>query len=459
MAAQGLPPSEKEPRLYGSLTAIIIRLISLAALDAFALWFLYELVSDEVWFLAITIVVVTLAINVVFLNDRLYPFRWFSPGLALMILMVAYPTLFTIYTAFTNYSTGNLLTENRAIERIEEKPEYRYLPEGQQAYHWLRSSYRNPEGDYLLWLVGYQDGRVLVAREGEELRSPTPEESGLEGVTFNPAGDIPLELAGHEYLAPSEAATELADTKYLMFGEPIGVVQVAAIDDETQAEGYVYDPAQALLADYSRRGQRSPAILYRDIEDQSYALWIADEEPMLAPEGVPLSAADLQAGFDCCQLPRLPTVEAAAVTVTPPDMIGEYEKLSIGTITREGLTQELPQIRFGETDDPLYVNANANDQAGRFRQLYSYDEERGVMVNRVTEDIYEPVEGTFTLQRTLQEGEETPVELSPGYYTVIGLDNFDRLITDERLRDPFVRIFLWTFAHAFLAVFLTFSLG
>ena len=44
--------------------------------------------------LAIVIAAVTIWINFIFLNEKYYPLRWISPGLALMIVMVLYPIIF-----------------------------------------------------------------------------------------------------------------------------------------------------------------------------------------------------------------------------------------------------------------------------------------------------------------------------------------------------------------------------
>jgi maltose/maltodextrin transport system permease protein len=46
-----------------------------------------------------------------------------------------------------------------------------------------------------------------------------------------------------------------------------------------------------------------------------------------------------------------------------------------------------------------------------------------------------------------------------GFRTFTGFDNYIRIFTDSRIRGPFFKIFLWTFAFSALSVFLTFSLG
>lgn len=46
-----------------------------------------------------------------------------------------------------------------------------------------------------------------------------------------------------------------------------------------------------------------------------------------------------------------------------------------------------------------------------------------------------------------------------GWKQVIGLDNYADIFTNERIREPFVRVLLWNIAFAFLSVVMTFALG
>ncbi|MCC6799994.1 MAG: ABC transporter permease subunit, partial [Anaerolineae bacterium] len=143
-----------------------------------------------------------------------------------------------------------------------------------------------------------------------------------------------------------------------------------------------------------------------------------------------------------------------------PQTIGGYRILS--NRERTALTQTLPTLTFGEADDPFYIDPFSASRAGRFRSRYVYDEKQNTFVDQDTGALYRAINGTFTLVRNSVSAdviEDLPTTLSPGYYKIIGFDHFKRLFTDQRLRGPFVRIFLWTIAHAFLAVVTTFSLG
>ncbi len=50
-------------------------------------------------------------------------------------------------------------------------------------------------------------------------------------------------------------------------------------------------------------------------------------------------------------------------------------------------------------------------------------------------------------------------ELEPGWVTGVGLQNFDKVIHDKTVRQPFLRVFAWTMVYAAGSVFLTFALG
>ena len=50
-------------------------------------------------------------------------------------------------------------------------------------------------------------------------------------------------------------------------------------------------------------------------------------------------------------------------------------------------------------------------------------------------------------------------ELEPGWKTRVGFANFSSIVNDPLVRDPFVRVFIWTFFFAFSCVFLSFALG
>jgi len=410
----------------GSIVVSLLRLGGLAILDAFALWFCYQLFGDGNAFLAITIAIVTVGLNIVFLFERFYPFRWLSPGLALIIIMVIYPTMITVYYAFTNYSTGNLLTRPLAIERIQEKAEYRFLPEGEQYYD--MTAFRNMDGEYLLWLVGRDNGEIFTTREGDEVVSLSEEQSGLAGIEILESEEMPsISIEGFNYVS-SESVPELfLDQASIELPAPIGIVEITSFtpDDEFE-EGYRFDPEQRIFGDFNGRRPTIYDAQIFESDNGLLAYWLVEDDG----DATILIRPDQPVAIDGL-----------------PYAIDGYTQLE----SRDRITagQELPTRSFGTEDNPMYVDPFSAGRAGRFRQQFVYDADRDVMIDQLNGAEYEPVEGTFTLiEGTANpEAEEVLEELTPGYFVPIGFDNFARLFNDERLRGPFATIFIWTIVH------------
>ncbi len=150
----------------GSLSGILFRIIALGFIDAFAVWFLINLIDNQAWLLVFFVAVITLGINAFFLSDKLYAYRWFAPGLTLMLLMIVYPTVFTIYAAFTNYRDGNLLTTSQLRDRLD--PEL-YLPEDAATYSWTAFKTTSTPEKFALWLIPTEgvEGEPMLAEQGK----------------------------------------------------------------------------------------------------------------------------------------------------------------------------------------------------------------------------------------------------------------------------------------------------
>jgi arabinogalactan oligomer/maltooligosaccharide transport system permease protein len=54
---------------------------------------------------------------------------------------------------------------------------------------------------------------------------------------------------------------------------------------------------------------------------------------------------------------------------------------------------------------------------------------------------------------------DAKAELEPGWKTGVGFHNFGRILHDPTIREPFFRVFIWTFAFAILTVVISFAIG
>lgn len=220
-----------------------LRLLGLAIVDAFALTLLYLLIRDGVWPLVAAVVAMTLVVNVVNLVPRLYPLRWMSPAFAIIILMVLYPLIFTVYTAFTNYSDGHLLTKQQTINRLGQD---RYLPEGGLTYGW--TAFRAPDDTIALWLTN-EEGEAFFAVPGLPLEAATPGE-GIYGAADEDG--IPESIEGYERLGTRDILPILdSQLAVLEFGEPPNTIKISSLREAAQLQPrYVYDPDQDAMVDH-----------------------------------------------------------------------------------------------------------------------------------------------------------------------------------------------------------------
>jgi ABC-type sugar transport system permease subunit len=89
-------------------------------------------------------------------------------------------------------------------------------------------------------------------------------------------------------------------------------------------------------------------------------------------------------------------------------------------------------------------------------QRYVYDEEADTLIDTVENRVCSPGELVATKGNFVCDDGEV---LVPGWVAFIGSKNYNTVATNELIRQPFLRVFLWNFVFAFLSVLTTFALG
>lgn len=233
----------KEPLAPTSRNVLgyLLRLAGLAVVDAFGLWLLYLLIRDGVWPLAIPIAVIIFIVNLFNLSDRFFPVRWQVPALSIIVLIIVFPIAFTVYSSFTNYSEGHILSKTQTIEVLTRRT---YLPEGGLTYSW--AAYRNSAGEYALWLTD-ESGATFWARPGQPI-----EEISTEDATVGEIGDdgYPATVGDYSRVAGAALFQSLEELNGLQFGEPPDAVQIQNTRQAAPLQPrFVYDPEQDTITD------------------------------------------------------------------------------------------------------------------------------------------------------------------------------------------------------------------
>src|SRR5690606_1402126 len=149
-------------------------------------------VSNRSYAVAALATVVLVLVNWAYLNPRAQASRWLTPGLALMLVFVVYPVLYTAYLSFTNYQTGNLLDRGQAIERLERVP----IRTGEIGAPLQMAVYRNAADELALLVAGEGvDPYIGTPRTASDEAIPDPEPiADLSGETID-FGSPPPEIA------------------------------------------------------------------------------------------------------------------------------------------------------------------------------------------------------------------------------------------------------------------------
>ena len=110
------------------------------------------------------------------------------------------------------------------------------------------------------------------------------------------------------------------------------------------------------------------------------------------------------------------------------------------------------RVYVSDAPDSYFIMTPDASQAVTFGPRLDYDEANDTMT-RVEDGkvFFDAGEGIYQSA----DGEE----LAPGWRVVVGFDNFTRAVTEPGIREPLIRVTLWTFAFAIISVLSTFALG
>jgi arabinogalactan oligomer/maltooligosaccharide transport system permease protein len=99
-----------------------------------------------------------------------------------------------------------------------------------------------------------------------------------------------------------------------------------------------------------------------------------------------------------------------------------------------------------------FVRAEGLSAAVELQPTLRYDAVNDTFVNVETGVVFsDDGEGSYAAP--------TGETLEPGWRTHVGFQNFNTVLTDPLVRDPFLRVFVWTFAYASLSVLIQFAIG
>lgn len=235
---------------YTSLRTLIFKIVVLAIVDVFALQLAITLGQRISPILGIGIGVFTIILNIVFMDDRLYPWRWVTPALAGMFLLVVYPMAYSVTIAFTNRGEGHVLSKEQVLAGWQK--EFYSPPDSvtYQTYIFARPVADPQPADFRFWLVD-RDGKTFVG---------DPTKTGLQEVASTDTSygerdqkNVPKALGEFHRIPPQQFIQRLQG---LTLENPPNEVKLTklllleqAFEAQLQQHRYVYDEAANTVTD------------------------------------------------------------------------------------------------------------------------------------------------------------------------------------------------------------------
>lgn len=129
--------------------------------------------------------------------------------------------------------------------------------------------------------------------------------------------------------------------------------------------------------------------------------------------------------------------------------VQDYEVLGLAQVSP--IQEDFTELEVPAGDNKLIKLTRGVSGASLVSPSLTYDGDTGTLTDTVTGVVYEQVEGNFVAP----DGET----ITPGWRAIIGFDNFTKVLTNDSIRGPFIRVFIWTFVFAIGSVVLTFIVG
>jgi arabinogalactan oligomer/maltooligosaccharide transport system permease protein len=156
---------------FSGTRGLAVKIVLLGLANALAAWAAAVLADKGRWPAFGVLLGATLAIDAIYLaRRRTVPLKFLLPGTIFLLAFQVAPIVYTVNVAFTNYSTGHILSKSQAIAGIELNS--LQAPPNGQTYGMAPA--RDASGKLVLVLVADNGGTFVGTRKGLE---PIPKAS------------------------------------------------------------------------------------------------------------------------------------------------------------------------------------------------------------------------------------------------------------------------------------------
>lgn len=158
---------------------LVAKIAVLGMLDALSVLLVSVLLGRGDYGIAIVAVIVVVVLNVIYLSERFLPAKYMAPGLFFLAVFQVFVIGYTVYIAFTNYSTGHVLTKDQAVEALLSQSQRRVPDSPSYALTVVEKD------SHLAFLVTAPDGTALVGDADSPLEPADATFSNGQAVTVD----------------------------------------------------------------------------------------------------------------------------------------------------------------------------------------------------------------------------------------------------------------------------------
>jgi hypothetical protein len=229
-----------------SALGLIVKYILLSLVDSIGGYAVYLMAVAGLWIPAAVLVLSLVGINWLYLTERAVPLKYLLPGTITMAIFAVLPIIYTVYIAFTNYSTGHVLSKEEAITAIAN--------EGYTDYDAFTVQVADDASGKRVYLLERFDV------DGNAVGSYVADENGLteqtERFVLNDANQYePIPPAGYTAVDAAEVDKWLAAGK--AFRVPVSDIRYIQLDTGYIAyereQRWVYELRQCVQGQWSRQ--------------------------------------------------------------------------------------------------------------------------------------------------------------------------------------------------------------
>src|SRR5439155_23112924 len=144
---------------FSGTVGLVIKIVLLSLVNALAIWGAVVLVDHRRWRAVVLLVIVTAAIDAIYLAKRwTLPLKFLIPGTVFLLAFQVIPVAYTINVAFTNYSTGHILSRSEAIANIRQNS----LTESANGASYSMTLMRDHDHRLVLALLDEDSGKTFI---------------------------------------------------------------------------------------------------------------------------------------------------------------------------------------------------------------------------------------------------------------------------------------------------------